>query len=76
MKTYQTYYAEVRQAETKLCIAERQRDKLEMANTNSREKLARSKKYKLIEKEINKVSYRIQHIGDLISNASFFPIVF
>lgn len=56
MKTYQAYQAESRQAETKLRVAEQQRNKLEVANADSREKLARSKKYKLIEKEVNKVS--------------------
>lgn len=55
MKTYQAYQAESRQAETKLRVAEQQRSKLEVANADSREKLARSKKYKLIEKEVNKV---------------------
>jgi len=57
MKTYQAYQAESRQAETKLRVAEQQRNKLEVANADSREKLSRSKKYKLIEKEVNKVSY-------------------
>ena len=54
MKTYQAYQAESRQAETKLRVAEQQRAKLEVANAPP-EKLARSKKYKLIEKEVNKV---------------------
>lgn len=54
MKTYQAYQAESRQAETKLRVAEQQRTKLEVANAPP-EKLARSKKYKLIEKEVNKV---------------------
>ncbi|XP_011504329.1 PREDICTED: SLIT-ROBO Rho GTPase-activating protein 1-like isoform X2 [Ceratosolen solmsi marchali] len=53
MKTYQGYQAESRQAETKLRVAEQQRTKLEVANAPP-EKLARSKKYKLIEKEVNK----------------------
>ncbi|XP_066594494.1 SLIT-ROBO Rho GTPase-activating protein 1-like isoform X2 [Prorops nasuta] len=53
MKTYQAYQAESRQAETKLRVAEQQRTKLEVANAPP-EKLARSKKYKLIEKEVNK----------------------
>ena len=55
MKTFQAYQAEARQAETKLRVAEQQRTKLEVANAPP-EKLARSKKYKLIEKEVNKVS--------------------
>lgn len=54
MKTYQAYQAESRQAETKLRVAEQQRSKLEITNA-APEKLARSKKYKLIEKEVNKV---------------------
>lgn len=54
MKTYQAYQAESRQAETKLKVAEQQRTKLEVAIV-PQEKLARSKKYKLIEKEVNKV---------------------
>lgn len=67
MKTYQAYQAESRQAETKLRVAEQQRTKLEVANAPP-EKLARSKKYKLIEKEVNKVSCyiireKLQFIG-------------
>ncbi|XP_034939969.1 SLIT-ROBO Rho GTPase-activating protein 1-like isoform X2 [Chelonus insularis] len=53
MKTYQAYQAESRQAETKLRVAEQQRSKLEVTNA-APEKLQRSKKYKLIEKEVNK----------------------
>ncbi|XP_074103591.1 SLIT-ROBO Rho GTPase-activating protein 1 isoform X2 [Cotesia typhae] len=53
MKTYQAYQAESRQAETKLRVAEQQRSKLEVTNVPP-EKLARSKKYKLIEKEVTK----------------------
>ncbi|XP_033218057.1 SLIT-ROBO Rho GTPase-activating protein 1-like isoform X2 [Belonocnema kinseyi] len=53
MKTYQAYQAESRQAETKLRVAEQQRNKLEVGNA-APEKLVRSKKYKLIEKEVNK----------------------
>ncbi|KYM75368.1 SLIT-ROBO Rho GTPase-activating protein 1 [Atta colombica] len=60
MKTYQAYQAESRQAETKLRVAEQQRNKLEVANADSREKLARSKKYKLIEKEVNKRKSKYQ----------------
>lgn len=54
MKTYQAYQTGSRQAETKLRVAEQQRSKLEVANAPP-EKLARSKKYKLMEKEVNKV---------------------
>lgn len=61
MKTYQAYQAESRQAETKLRVAEQQRNKLEVANADSRDKLARSKKYKLIEKEVNKVDRRVEY---------------
>ncbi|XP_057338996.1 SLIT-ROBO Rho GTPase-activating protein 1-like isoform X4 [Microplitis mediator] len=53
MKTYHAYQAESRQAETKLRVAEQQRSKLEVTNVPP-EKLARSKKYKLIEKEVTK----------------------
>ncbi|KAG7203162.1 hypothetical protein KM043_010278 [Ampulex compressa] len=59
MKTYQAYQAESRQAETKLRVAEQQRSKLEIANAPP-EKLARSKKYKLIEKEVNKRKSKYQ----------------
>ncbi|XP_032677426.1 SLIT-ROBO Rho GTPase-activating protein 1-like isoform X2 [Odontomachus brunneus] len=59
MKTYQAYQAESRQAETKLRVAEQQRSKLEVANAPP-EKLARSKKYKLIEKEVNKRKSKYQ----------------
>lgn len=60
MKTYQAYQAESRQAETKLRVAEQQRTKLEVAN-GPPEKLTRSKKYKLIEKEVNKVRIYAQN---------------
>ncbi|XP_076182600.1 SLIT-ROBO Rho GTPase-activating protein 1 isoform X2 [Ptiloglossa arizonensis] len=59
MKTYQAYQAESRQAETKLRVAEQQRSKLEVAIAPP-EKLARSKKYKLIEKEVNKRKNKYQ----------------
>ncbi|CAL7948837.1 unnamed protein product [Xylocopa violacea] len=59
MKTYQTYQAGSRQAETKLRVAEQQRSKLEVANAPP-EKLARSKKYKLMEKEVNKRKVKYQ----------------
>lgn len=59
MKTYQTYQTGSRQAETKLRVAEQQRSKLEVANAPP-EKLARSKKYKLMEKEVNKVGWRCE----------------
>ncbi|XP_011145271.1 SLIT-ROBO Rho GTPase-activating protein 1 isoform X1 [Harpegnathos saltator] len=59
MKTFQAYQAESRQAETKLRVAEQQRSKLEVANAPP-EKLARSKKYKLIEKEVNKRKSKYQ----------------
>lgn len=54
MKTYHAYQAEFRQAETKLRAAENQR--LKQESTLPREKLDRSKKYRLIEKEVQKVS--------------------
>lgn len=52
MKTYHSYQAELRQAETKLRSAETQRNKLEQSL--SQDKLDRSKKYKLMEKEVQK----------------------
>lgn len=57
MKTYHSYQAELRQAETKLRTAELQRSKLEQSF--SQDKLERSKKYKLMEKEVMKVSSNI-----------------
>lgn len=54
MKTYHSYQAECKQAETKLRLAEGQRLKLEQ--TLPRDKLDRSKKYRLIEKEVQKVN--------------------
>lgn len=53
MKTYHSYQGECRQAETKLRLAENQRGKLEQSL--SQDKLERSKKYRVIEKEIMKV---------------------
>ncbi|XP_050313871.1 SLIT-ROBO Rho GTPase-activating protein 1-like isoform X2 [Anthonomus grandis grandis] len=52
MKTYHSYQSELRQTETKLRAAEVQRTKLE--GTLSHDKLERSKKYKLMEKEVSK----------------------
>ncbi|XP_014220165.1 SLIT-ROBO Rho GTPase-activating protein 1-like isoform X3 [Trichogramma pretiosum] len=53
MKTYQAYQAESRQAETKLRGVEAQRSKYEVTSVPP-EKLARSKKYRVLEKEVNK----------------------
>lgn len=53
MKTYHSYQAELRQTEAKLRTAEVQRAKLESSLTQ--DKLERSKKYKLMEKEVAKV---------------------
>lgn len=61
MKTYHSYQAELRQAEVKLRAAEMQRNKLEQSL--SQDKLDRSKKYKLMEKEVMKVN---DVIGTLI----------
>lgn len=55
MKTYQTYQGECRQAEGKLRLAENQRLKIEQSLP--KEKLDRSKKFRLIEKEVQKVSH-------------------
>lgn len=53
MKTYQSYQAEAKQAEAKLKVAENQRLKIEQAVP--KEKLDKSKKVKLIGKEVQKV---------------------
>lgn len=53
MKTYHSYQGECRQAEAKLRLAEAQRTKLE--HSLSQDKLDRSKKYRMIEKEVIKV---------------------
>jgi SLIT-ROBO Rho GTPase activating protein len=54
MKTYNSYQGEYRQAENKLRITEGQRQKLEQSLPP--EKLDRSKKYRVLEKEVQKVS--------------------
>lgn len=70
MKTYHSYQAELRQAEAKLKSAETQRSKLEQ--TLSQDKLDRSKKYKLMEKEVMKVIRRFTYpIGCLFWNIFF-----
>lgn len=55
MKTYHTYQTDCKEAEKKLRSAENQRTKLQQAVP--KEKLERSKKFKLIEKEVLKVSF-------------------
>ncbi|XP_039277868.1 SLIT-ROBO Rho GTPase-activating protein 1 isoform X4 [Nilaparvata lugens] len=52
MKTYQAYQGECRQAEAKLRLAENQRLKIEQSLP--KEKLDRSKKFRLVEKEVQK----------------------
>ncbi|XP_035212745.1 SLIT-ROBO Rho GTPase-activating protein 1-like isoform X2 [Stegodyphus dumicola] len=52
MKTYYTYHTEEKQAEGKLMYVEAQKSKLEQSIP--KEKLQRSKKFRLIEKEIQK----------------------
>jgi len=54
MKTYQSYQAEAKQAEAKLKVAENQRLKIEQAVP--KEKLDKSKKVRLIGKEVQKVN--------------------
>lgn len=54
MKTHHSYQTECRQAEAKLRLAENQRLKMEQGIP--KEKLDRSKKYKLIGKEVQKVN--------------------
>ncbi|XP_045027410.1 SLIT-ROBO Rho GTPase-activating protein 1 isoform X2 [Daphnia magna] len=65
MKTSQMYQLEQRQAETKLRYVEAQRQKLE--SSIAREKLEKSKKFKLIEKEIAKrqAKYNDAHLKAL-----------
>ena len=53
MKTYHGYQTEMRAAEMKLRLAEGQRQKVELSTPA--EKLPRLKKYRLIEKEVQKV---------------------
>lgn len=53
MKTYQSYQTEAKQAEAKLKVAENQRLKIEQAVP--KEKLDKSKKVRLIGKEVQKV---------------------
>lgn len=55
MRTYHTYQTEFKNAETKLRNFEAQRTKLEQAIP--KEKLEKSKKFRVIEKEIQKVSW-------------------
>ncbi|XP_014259247.1 SLIT-ROBO Rho GTPase-activating protein 1-like [Cimex lectularius] len=52
LKTYQMYQANCKQAETKLRLAEAQRTKIEQSVP--KEKLDRSKKFRLIEKDVQK----------------------
>lgn len=65
MKTSQMYQLEQRQAETKLRYVEAQRQKLE--SSIAKEKLDKSKKFKLIEKEIAKrrAKYNDAHLKAL-----------
>lgn len=65
MKTSQMYQLEQRQADTKLRYVEAQRQKLE--SSIAREKLEKSKKFKLIEKEIAKrqAKYNDAHLKAL-----------
>lgn len=67
MKTYQTYQGECRQAEAKLRLVENQRLKIEQSLP--KEKLDKSKKFRLIEKEVQKVSINDVvkiHLGSLV----------
>nr|XP_018898375.1 PREDICTED: SLIT-ROBO Rho GTPase-activating protein 1-like isoform X2 [Bemisia tabaci] len=52
MKTYQAYQTECKQAETKLKLAETQRHKIEQSIP--KDKLEKSKKFRIIEKEVQK----------------------
>ena len=64
MKTYHSYQGEYRQAENKLRITEAQRQKMEQSLPP--EKLDRSKKYRVLEKEVQKVSVQIEVILESI----------
>lgn len=61
LKTYQTYQANCKQAETKLRLAEGQRQKVELSIP--KEKLDRSKKYRMIEKDVQKVNSNLKFIS-------------
>ena len=52
MKTHHTYQSEFRQAESKLAVVEKQKSKLK--EQIPKEKLEKSRKYRLIEKEVLK----------------------
>jgi hypothetical protein len=69
MKTYHSYQGEYRQAENKLRITEAQRQKLEQSLPP--EKLDRSKKYRVLEKEVQKVSVQIVAILESIPRLIF-----
>lgn len=62
LKTYQTYEGSCRQAETKLRLAEAQRAKIEL--TIPKEKLDRSKKFRIIEKDVQKVGVIVLMLTD------------
>lgn len=66
MKTYQSYQAEAKQAEAKLKVAENQRLKIEQAVP--KEKLDKSKKVRLIGKEVQKVIIFFFQTVFLLSN--------
>lgn len=67
MKTYHSYQTECKAAETKLRTAETQRMKLQQ--TIPKEKLDRSKKYRLIEKEMLKVCHKKNNNIDSLLSA-------
>lgn len=66
MKTYQSYQGEAKQAEAKLKVAENQRLKIEQAVP--KEKLEKSKKFRLIEKELQKVIIVVNFLIECIFN--------
>lgn len=59
MKTYHNYQIDCKEAEKKLRAAENQRTKIQQSTP--KEKLERSKKYKVIEKEVLKVTLTLNH---------------
>lgn len=73
MKTYQSYQGEAKQAEAKLKVAENQRLKIEQAVP--KEKLEKSKKFRLIEKELQKVIIVVNFLIECIFNM-FYCLLF
>jgi transposase len=69
MKTYHNYQIDCKEAEKKLKAAENQRTKIQQ--NIPKEKLERSKKYKVIEKEVLKVKSQRQKPFEFKIHMSF-----